>query len=197
MQIPYRLIAARQLAWSDVRSATQPYTLTKRRYLGPTSMDHELSFIMCNLGHVRRASLVYDPFAGTGSILVAAAAWGGRVLGTDIDIRVIRDGKRDSAGRPCSVYSNFADYGLGDPIGLLRADAANPPWRRGAEGLVDAILCDPPYGVRAGGRKMAPLGPGDAPLPVKCAPLHAVCCARCALSWTGCRCSCVCGCVSA
>lgn len=167
LQIPYRLIAARELACSGVRSATQGYTLTKRRYLGPTSMDHELSFLMCNLGQVRKHSLVYDPFAGTGSILVAAAAWGGRVFGTDIDIRVIRDGKRDKSGAPCSVYSNFRDYSLDDPVGLLRADVANPPWRAGAESLVDTILCDPPYGVRAGGRKMAPLRPDDAPLPVQ------------------------------
>lgn len=167
LQIPYRLIAARELAWSNARSATQNFTLTKRRYLGPTSMDHELSFLMCNLGHVRKNSCVYDPFAGTGSILIAAAAWGARVLGTDIDIRVIRDGKRDKSGKPCCVYSNFRDYGLDDPVGLLRADVANPPWRAGAEGIVDAMLCDPPYGVRAGGRKMAPHGPDDPPLPIQ------------------------------
>lgn len=160
--------------WSGVRSATQAYTLTKRRYLGPTSMDHELSFLMCNLGHVRRNSVVFDPFAGTGSILIAAAAWGGCTLGTDIDIRVIRDGKRDKRGQPCSVYSNFRDYGLSDPVGLLRADAANPPWRRGAQGFVDVILSDPPYGVRAGGRKVAPRGPGDAALPEKYAASAAV-----------------------
>eukprot|EP00892_Ulva_mutabilis_P012672 jgi/Ulvmu1/9778/UM056_0018.1 len=166
-EIPYRLVAARELACSDARSSTQPFTLTKRRYLGPTSMDHELSFLMCNLGHVRKNSIVYDPFAGTGSILVAAAAWGARVLGTDIDIRVIRDGKPDKGGRPCCVYSNFKDYKLDDPVGLLRADVANPPWRAGVEGIVDVILCDPPYGVRAGGRKMAPQSPDDKPLPTQ------------------------------
>ena len=38
--------------------------------------------------------MVYDPFVGTGSILVAAAHLGAITLGADIDIRVIRDGKQ-------------------------------------------------------------------------------------------------------
>ncbi|CAN6475742.1 unnamed protein product [Victoria cruziana] len=39
------------------------------------------------------------------------------------------------------------------PISLLRADNNLPPWRPGLEEVFDAIICDPPYGVRAGGRK--------------------------------------------
>ena len=39
---------------------------------------------------------MYDPFVGTGSILVAAAHLGDVTLGADIDIRVVRDGKQAS-----------------------------------------------------------------------------------------------------
>ncbi|MED6147883.1 hypothetical protein PIB30_117844 [Stylosanthes scabra] len=39
------------------------------------------------------------------------------------------------------------------PVGLLRADNNRPPWRSGLKEIFDAIICDPPYGVRAGGRK--------------------------------------------
>lgn len=42
---------------------------------------------------------MFDPFAGTGSILVAAAHFGAVTLGADIDIRVLRDGKKDTSGR--------------------------------------------------------------------------------------------------
>ena len=49
------------------------------------------------LVQVRRGSLVFDPFVGTGSILVAAAALGARTLGADIDVRVLRDGKTDAS----------------------------------------------------------------------------------------------------
>lgn len=36
---------------------------------------------------------------------------------------------------------------------MLRADNNLPPWRPGLKEMFDAIICDPPYGVRAGGRK--------------------------------------------
>ena len=49
---------------------------------------------------------MYDPFVGTGSILVAAAHLGAKTLGADIDVRVVRDGKLNADGqvRP-SVHS--------------------------------------------------------------------------------------------
>jgi len=129
------------------------YALTKRKYIGPTSMDPELSFVMCALGGVRHSSLVLDPFAGTGSILVSAAACGAHTMGTDIDIRVIRLGKKDSSGNRVNIWTNFEDYGLPSPVGVLRCDLHRSPFRAGLEEFLDAILADPPYGVRAGGRK--------------------------------------------
>lgn len=41
---------------------------------------------------VSRGSLVFDPFVGTGSILVAAAHRGAYTFGADIDMRVIKLG---------------------------------------------------------------------------------------------------------
>lgn len=91
------------------RSLVDVYTLKKRQYLGTTSMDAELSLISANMAHVRPdstpftsphlylsspqirpGSVFFDPFAGTGSFLVAGAAFGARVLGGDIDITVLR-----------------------------------------------------------------------------------------------------------
>lgn len=43
---------------------------------------------------VKKGDLVYDPFVGTGSILVAAAHFGAHTIGADIDIRVVRDGEQ-------------------------------------------------------------------------------------------------------
>ena len=40
--------------------------------------------------------LVWDPFVGTGSILVAAAHLGAQTIGTDINICVIKWGKHSS-----------------------------------------------------------------------------------------------------
>lgn len=129
------------------------YDLRRRRYLGPTSMDTELAFMMCNLALVRRSSLVLDPFVGTGSILIPAAHLGAMTLGTDIDIRVIKMGKKDKAGQWVNVWTNFKDYGLPPPLALLRCDLHTVPFRDNLREMLDAIVCDPPYGVRAGGKK--------------------------------------------
>lgn len=47
------------------------YDLKKRPYLGPTSTDHELAFLMANQAQIEAGDMVYDPFVGTGSIAVA------------------------------------------------------------------------------------------------------------------------------
>lgn len=152
--VPARYYFGREIAVGTFRSQLTTYNLPQRRYLGPTSMDPELSFLMCAMTCVRRSSLVMDPFVGTGSILIAAAACGALTLGTDIDIRVIKFGKKDAkTGEHVNIWTNFRDYGLQPPLGLLRLDLNRSPLRVGLEEALDAVLADPPYGVRAGGRK--------------------------------------------
>ena len=130
------------------RAGIEQFSLNKRSYLGPTSMDTELSFIMTNLGQVRKGSFCMDPFVGTGSILLSCALRGAYCMGTDIDLRVLRGRNQEE-----NVQSNFRQYRLPPPE-LVRSDNAiyhrhyrpHPP-------LYDAIICDPPYGIRAGARK--------------------------------------------
>ncbi|XP_022973875.1 tRNA (guanine(10)-N2)-methyltransferase homolog [Cucurbita maxima] len=138
----------REVGGAD-RKLIPTYQLKSRTYLGPTAMDAEMAFLMANQALATPGKLVYDPFVGTGSILVGAAHFGAMTMGADIDIRVVRDGR----GPDCNVWSNFKQYGLPPPIALLRADNNLPPWRPGLKEIFDAIICDPPYGVRAGGRK--------------------------------------------
>ncbi|GBF97951.1 hypothetical protein Rsub_10624 [Raphidocelis subcapitata] len=144
----------REVALAASRVLPAQFTLKARRYLGPTSMDAEMAFVMANMAWCRPGSLVFDPYCGTGSLLLAAARFGSTVVGGDIDIRVIKLGKRNpKTGAVEDNFSNFEQYGLPHPAGLLRMDASRPPFRRGLEGLFHAIIGDPPYGVRAGGRK--------------------------------------------
>lgn len=130
------------------RGGIDQYGLKNRRYLGPTSMDAELSFVMTNLGQVERGSVVFDPFVGTGSILLSCALRGAYCVGSDIDLRVLRGRSEDE-----NVCANFAQYGLPRPE-LVRTDNAiyHRHYRR-HEPLYDAIVCDPPYGIRAGARR--------------------------------------------
>lgn len=143
-----RIFFGREVGAAD-RKLLPTYQLKSRTYLGPTAMDAEMAFLMANQALAAPGKLVYDPFVGTGSILVGASHFGAMTMGADIDIRVVRDGR----GPNCNVWSNFKQYGLPEPIALLRADNNLPPWRAGLKEMFDAIICDPPYGVRAGGRK--------------------------------------------
>lgn len=145
---PQRVFFCRVVVPTTARALIKELDLKKREYLGPTSMDTELSLIMANMGHVRPGTVVLDPFVGTGSILLACAKFGGFCFGADIDIRVLR-GK---AGK--NVATNFDQYKLTQPE-ILRCDTSmlGQNLRGGGRGFFGAIVCDPPYGIRAGARK--------------------------------------------
>lgn len=66
----------RHICNSGMRDELQKYSLKTRIYLGPTSLDTSLAFMMTNLGHVKQSSIVLDPFVGTASILVSATHHG-------------------------------------------------------------------------------------------------------------------------
>ena len=53
-----------------------------------------------------------------------------------------------------SPWVNFRDTSLTPPIGLLQGDATRLPFRDGVAGMLDAIVTDPPYGVRERSRKV-------------------------------------------
>eukprot|EP01018_Ginkgo_biloba_P002321 Gb_29669 [translate_table: standard] len=81
---------------------------------------------------------------------LCCAHFGAMTMGADIDIRVVHDGH----GPECNVWSNFKQYNLPMPISLIRENNYFPPWHPDLEEVFDTIICDPPYGVRAGGRKL-------------------------------------------
>lgn len=77
------------------------------------------------------------------------------------------------AGASVGLLDNFEAYGFARPSGVLVADMSRLPFRRKRgvsspqsssqcfEGAFDAIIADPPYGVRAGGRKQAVVVGGE------------------------------------
>lgn len=56
------------------RELVAAFDLKKRPYLGPTSMDNELALVMANMALAGKGKLCFDPFVGTGSILVVRGA---------------------------------------------------------------------------------------------------------------------------
>eukprot|EP00446_Apocalathium_sp_SHHI-4_P048690 CAMPEP_0177393572 /NCGR_PEP_ID=MMETSP0368-20130122/55039_1 /TAXON_ID=447022 ORGANISM="Scrippsiella hangoei-like, Strain SHHI-4" /NCGR_SAMPLE_ID=MMETSP0368 /ASSEMBLY_ACC=CAM_ASM_000363 /LENGTH=225 /DNA_ID=CAMNT_0018859797 /DNA_START=73 /DNA_END=747 /DNA_ORIENTATION=- len=107
-------------------------------------MAAELALLMANLAQLHRGAVVLDPFAGSAGILLAAAAHcGAFCVGAELCGRVLAG---DGVGR--DIAANFLQLGLPSPE-LVRMDASRSAWRPGMG--VDAIVCDPPYGVREQG----------------------------------------------
>ncbi|KAK9447959.1 S-adenosyl-L-methionine-dependent methyltransferase [Limtongia smithiae] len=125
------------------RDIIAKYDLKKRHYIGTTSFDAELALVSSNIGLAAPGKLVYDPFAGTGSFLVGAAHFGATVIGSDIDGRQIR-------GKPKrNITTNFKQYNISAHLlDTFVCDFTHCPLRPSL--LLDAIICDPPYGVREG-----------------------------------------------
>ncbi|KAF2214714.1 hypothetical protein CERZMDRAFT_36311 [Cercospora zeae-maydis SCOH1-5] len=141
-KIPKRVCFGRMLAESNGKAAVK-YNLKKRKYIATTSMDAELSLITANIALCRPGTLAYDPFMGTGSFPLAAAHFGSTVFGSDLDGRSIR-GKK---GR--NVAANFAQYGTSaNYLDGFAADLTHTPLRE--QRVLNAVICDPPYGVREG-----------------------------------------------
>ncbi|KAF0295650.1 tRNA (guanine(10)-N2)-methyltransferase [Amphibalanus amphitrite] len=176
---PLQLFFGRWLC-DGPRAAIKAHSLKTRAYIGNTSMDPELALIMANMARVRSGDTVYDPFVGTGSLLVAAAHFGGHVLGTDIDYltvhartrpsRVQERGRRRGAGE--SIAANLRQYGLQSRlVDVLVADAALPAlWRRGV--TVDAIITDPPYGIREPTERVGSARPSGGAIPAQHRAAH-------------------------
>ncbi|KAK6356415.1 hypothetical protein TWF718_000775 [Orbilia javanica] len=153
---PHQIYFTRFVGKSS-RAIIETYDLKKRNYIGTTSMDAELSLVTANMAHVGPGKLAYDPFVGTGSFAVACAHFGAVTFGSDIDGRMIRGTKPKK-----SLRSNFEQYKIMDrygdmfvsdltnsPLGRFGADAEGGKGGR-SEQIFDAIICDPPYGVREG-----------------------------------------------
>lgn len=119
---------------------------------------------MANQAEIKEGDYVYDPFTGTGSILIACSALKALCFGSDIDLRVLqgykvgRNTKKELKGteiikgndKPMrdDVFHNFKYYGLPKP-NILAMDISYPTI---LPGKFDAIVCDPPYGVKAGSK---------------------------------------------
>ena len=137
------------------------YVLTKRKYIGPTATDHLLSFLMANFAQIKQGQLIIDPFVGTGSLLIPPSYYKAQCFGCDLDVRVLRgysvgytrksENDKTPQKMQGNIFSNFDDYGFPRPQ-IIRQDINKPAFRK-KNLLFDAIVCDPPYGWRAGVRK--------------------------------------------
>lgn len=133
-----RLVTESSRHWMDILD------LKKRKYIGTTSFDAELALVSCNIAQLTPGKVMYDPFAGTGSFLVAGSMLGALTTGSDIDVRMLK-GKSSQ----CNIDANFKQYGLTNKyMDVMTMDFTHNAFRN--DFMFDAIVCDPPYGVREG-----------------------------------------------
>ncbi|XP_032718363.1 tRNA (guanine(10)-N2)-methyltransferase homolog isoform X1 [Lontra canadensis] len=154
---PHNIYFGRWIA-DGQRELIESYSVKKRHFIGNTSMDAGLSFIMANHGKVKENDIVFDPFVGTGGLLIASAHFGAYVYGTDIDYNTVHGlGKASRKnqkwrGPDENIRANLRQYGLEKYyLDVLVSDASKPSWRKGT--YFDAIITDPPYGIRESTRK--------------------------------------------
>ncbi|KAH9935695.1 tRNA guanosine-2'-O-methyltransferase [Fomitopsis serialis] len=138
------------------RPLVKTFDVKKRTYYGNTSMEAEISLLMANQTLAAPGKLIYDPFIGTGS-MAYATHFGAFVFGSDIDGRQMR-GKEKQPG----IIRAAAQYGVASRIlDLCTFDVTRNPWRCGE--MFDAIITDPPYGVRAGAKRLGRKARPDKP----------------------------------
>lgn len=63
--VPFQLFLGRWVV-DGQRELINKFSLKNRTYIGSTSMDAQLSFIMANCAQVQPGDTVVDPFVGTG-----------------------------------------------------------------------------------------------------------------------------------
>ncbi|KAJ0177612.1 hypothetical protein K1T71_006485 [Dendrolimus kikuchii] len=135
------------------RDLIQVHSLKKRHFIGNTSMDAQLSIIMANQAQVKSGDVILDPFVGSGSLFVSAAHFGAYVWGSDIDFMMLHARTRPTrVGQKVrtkeeSIRANMKQYGIESKyLDVLVSDFSLPLWRDDLK--FDAIITDPPYGVR-------------------------------------------------
>jgi tRNA G10 N-methylase Trm11 len=145
----------------------------KRAFISTTTMPSDRAILMSNLGRVGNGTTVLDPFCGSGGLLVSSALLGANVVGADVDVGVLSFTDKplpfpNSPHRPnrglekVSYVDSFTELGLDKPTLLPGLDiqsldfvacvlAANHGQK------YDAIVTDPPYGIRESQSQMTTL----------------------------------------
>jgi len=104
----------------------------KKPFFHPSAMTPKLARCMVNLAKPKTGELILDPFCGTGGMLIEAALIGCRVLGLDIQRRMVK-----------GTLQNLSFFNV-EPEGVVVADARSLPITK-----IDCVVTDPPYGRSA------------------------------------------------
>ena len=133
----FGILTSGKLVFGLKLSEMTPKTFSERRprkkpFFHPSAMPSKLARCMVNLARAKCGKLMLDPFCGTGSVMIEAAFVGCRLLGLDVQRRMI-----------VGCRKNLNHFGV-EPDGLILADSRKLPLTR-----IDYVVTDPPYGKSA------------------------------------------------
>ena len=96
-----------------------------------------LAAVIANLAQITEGKVTLDPFCGTCGLLLPALVLGApTAIGVDVTPLVVGDGSTGNGNRSKSIE-------------IITGNVFSLPARRSDTFKVDAIVCDPPYGLRA------------------------------------------------
>lgn len=105
-----------------------------RPFFSPISLDPKLARALVNLSLIKKGEVLLDPFCGTGGILLEAGLIGAKVIGNDIEDKMI------SGCKKTLDYYKITNYDLiCSDVGEITKFVDN----------VDAVVTDFPYGKSA------------------------------------------------
>lgn len=108
-----------------------PKTLAFRK---PVTLSPLLARALVNLSEVPPGGTLIDPFCGTGAILIEGAAVGCRIVGADVDSRMVR-----------GALANLASFGV-VPERMVQCDVGDLPRSLDDLPRINGGATDPPYG---------------------------------------------------
>lgn len=114
---------------STLRAQLRARKPGRKKFFHPSMMNSQLARVMCNLAAINETTTVLDPFCGGGGILCEALSIGAKVIGIDMNWRLLK-----------GAQTNLTDI-MGTEYTVLQADARTLPVKR-----CGSIVTDPPYG---------------------------------------------------
>jgi len=102
-----------------------------RPFFKPGTLEPRFARLMVNLAKINKKSFLLDPFCGPGGILVEGGLMGCKIIGSDIDSKMVTGAR-----------INLQHYLPNTSYGLLLSDARDLPFTES----IHSIATDPPYG---------------------------------------------------
>jgi len=140
-----RLAYAMEIDGKEVEQGFDSRYSRNRPFSHPTTLDPKLARCMVNLARPEKTDAIFDPFCGTGGILLEAGLMGLKTIGIDIDVKMVEGCRKNLEHFGVKDYSvSVGDFFKTKKRGVIVTD---PPYGKSTslpgktiEGFYNLIL---------------------------------------------------------